>query len=90
MVHYAAFQITDENMITLVFIGISDAEFSLSESRYIVTEGINSTITICVVLNVGYLEKSVLLTLENEGNLFVAVNVGNNGTVIHDIFCISQ
>eukprot|EP00731_Ephydatia_muelleri_P002076 Em0001g2076a len=43
-----------------------DAEFSLSESRYIVTEGINSTITICIVLNVGYLEKSVLLTLENE------------------------
>lgn len=90
MVHYAAFQITDKNMITLVFIGISDAEFSLSESRYIVTEGINSTITICIVLNVGYLEKSVLLTLENEGNLFVAVNVGSDGIVIHDIFMISQ
>lgn len=30
----------------------------------------NSTISICVVLNVGYLDKEVLLALENEGNTF--------------------
>ena len=61
-----SFGITDERW----YIYVSGAEFSLSESRYIVTEGVNSTITICVVMNVGYLEKSVLLTLDNGGSPF--------------------
>ena len=47
-----------------------DAEFSLKVNRFVVTEGINSTITVCIVLNVGYLEKAVLLTLESEGYIF--------------------
>ena len=42
------------------------AEFSLVQNRYLVTEGLNNTISICILLAVGSLGKYVTLTLEGE------------------------
>ena len=46
----------------------SVAQFSFVERQHVVTEGINSTVSMCTVLSDGSLEKTVTLTLESEGN----------------------
>ena len=47
------------------------AEFSLIQNRYLVTEGLNNTISICILLAVGSLGKYVTLTLEGEDILIL-------------------
>ena len=51
------------------------AEFSVLQKQYFVTEGLNKTISICILLAVGNLGKSVTLTLESEGDAICAVTV---------------
>ena len=59
-------QLVTKRKLRCIF-AFPDAQFSLKENRFIVTEGVNNTILICIVLKAGHLEKAVLLTLENGG-----------------------
>ena len=66
MVSDAQGPISNQKKLKCIF-AFPDAQFSLKENRFIVTEGVNNTILICIVLKAGHLEKAVLLTLENGG-----------------------
>eukprot|EP00731_Ephydatia_muelleri_P002099 Em0001g2099a len=43
------------------------ATFSLVENRFMSTEGVNSTVLMCILLSIGSLEKTVTMSMENEG-----------------------
>ncbi|KAL5516874.1 hypothetical protein EMCRGX_G002306 [Ephydatia muelleri] len=42
------------------------ATFSLVENRFMSTEGVNSTVLMCILLSIGSLEKTVTMSMENE------------------------